>query len=232
MNDLPEVNDAASVRIWQDGPMTSSPADRDPGPQQVRAVADVAMIKAMADPTRLAILTALMQGAGELPVMSVKELAEQLGEPQTKLYRHVRQLEAAGLIRVAATRMVSGILEQRYQAAQHDLTFGPGFLREHPDETRSVATAIFDRFRDGVLGALASSSGAGDDPPTVFLAGDARLSKARAAEIRARLKELTSYVEASDDDPDGVEVNLLVGMYTVPAAGQAGQDGGTGSQAG
>jgi DNA-binding MarR family transcriptional regulator len=41
--------------------------------------------------------------------MSVKELAEELGEPQTKLYRHVKQLEAAGLIRIAASRMVSGI---------------------------------------------------------------------------------------------------------------------------
>jgi DNA-binding transcriptional ArsR family regulator len=44
--------------------------------------------------------------------MSVKELAQHLGEPQTKLYRHVKQLEAAGLIEVAATRMVDRARKQ------------------------------------------------------------------------------------------------------------------------
>src|SRR5690242_6610077 len=85
----------------------------------------------MADPIRLAILAALMKSRRNLPVMSVKELAAELGEPQTKLYRHVRQLEAAGLIRVASTRMVSGILEQRYQASQRDLAQAedPGGVR-------------------------------------------------------------------------------------------------------
>jgi DNA-binding transcriptional ArsR family regulator len=206
--------------------MTESPADHDPDPQQVRTVNDVAMIKAMADPTRLAILTALMQFGAELPVMSVKELAEQLGEPQTKLYRHVRQLEAAGLIRVAATRMVSGILEQRYQAAQRDLTFGPAFLREHPDETRSVATAVFDRFKDGLLGALDDSSADADDRPAMFIASNTRLSSERAAEVKAKLQEVTSFFEADNDDPDGIEVNLMIGMYTTPDAGTGQPDGG------
>src|ERR1039457_5760397 len=98
-------------------------------PPPVRTVDTSDALKAMADPTRLAILAALMKSRHDLPVMSVKELAAELGEPQTKLYRHVRQLEAAGLIKVASTRMVSGILEQRYQACQQDLMLGRGFLQ-------------------------------------------------------------------------------------------------------
>jgi RimJ/RimL family protein N-acetyltransferase/DNA-binding transcriptional ArsR family regulator len=97
-----------------------------------RRVTSVATLKALADPVRLAILTALMADVRDLRVMSVKELAAELGEPQTKLYRHVRQLEMAGLIRVAATRVVSGILEYRYQACQASLAFGPGLVRD-PD---------------------------------------------------------------------------------------------------
>jgi DNA-binding transcriptional ArsR family regulator len=77
----------------------------------IRTVANVDVLKALADPTRLAILAALMKTRHDLPVMSVKELAAELNQPQTKLYRHVRQLEAAALIKVASTRMVSGILE-------------------------------------------------------------------------------------------------------------------------
>ena len=89
----------------------------------VREIDTVEGLRALADPVRLAILAALdAQGPdAALPVLSVKELARRLDEPQTKLYRHVKQLEAAGLIHVAATRMVSGILEQRYQASQRSV---------------------------------------------------------------------------------------------------------------
>jgi DNA-binding transcriptional ArsR family regulator len=194
--------------------MTESPNAQDPGLPPVRTVADVAVIKALADPTRLAILTALMQGPGRLPVMSVKELAEALGEPQTKLYRHVRQLEAAGLVKVAATRVVSGILEQRYQAAQRDLTFAPDFLREHPDETRSAATAVFDQFKDGLLEALERSDDS--NRPDVFVVSNARLTRKHAAEVKAKLKDVQRYFEADSDDSDAIEVNLLMGMYTTP----------------
>ena len=66
----------------------------------VRPVTDVDTIKALADPTRLAILQALTRD--RLP-KSAKELAEELGEPQTKLYRHLKVLEEAKLIEAADT---------------------------------------------------------------------------------------------------------------------------------
>ena len=100
----------------QPGPAPAADAAE---PVASRAIDDVETLRAMADPTRMQILTALMTPKhGELPVMSAKDLAAALGESQTKLYRHIRQLEGVGLIRVAATRMVSGIQEQRYQAAR------------------------------------------------------------------------------------------------------------------
>ena len=123
-------------------------------PLAVRTVDNVDVLKALADPTRMAILAALMKTRHDLPVMSVKELAAELGEPQTKLYRHVRQLEAAGLIRVASSRMVSGILEQRYQASQQDLRLGRGFLRVHAEDAVGVMQAVLDRFRDGFFAAF------------------------------------------------------------------------------
>jgi len=97
----------------------------------IREIDSVEELRALADPVRLAILSALDMHVpgGELPVMSVKELAQHLGEPQTKLYRHVKQLEAAGLVEVAATRMVSGILEQRYRARRPERGGDPIRLR-------------------------------------------------------------------------------------------------------
>ena len=139
------------------------------GPLEPRQVSDVETLKAMADPTRLAILTALMgRNRAHMRVMSVKELAAELGEPQTKLYRHVKQLEAAGLIHVAASRLVSGILEQRYQASQRDLMFGPGLLQDPAvaDESELVAVALLERFRTQFFAAhRAGLIVPGDYPP-------------------------------------------------------------------
>jgi len=200
--------------------------EQPPGPEPValRSVASVDMLRAMADPTRLAILSALMERHDDLPVMSVKELAARLGQPQTKLYRHVRQLEAAGLIRVAATRLVSGIVEQRYQANQRDLTFDGGFLREHADESEAAMRVMLERFRDGFVAAFRDKQlapGAMPDAeayrkPTLLLA-EARISPRRAGQVWEKLQELQKWLGTLDDeDPDGILVDVLIGYYATP----------------
>jgi len=208
------------VSVWQDSGMEQSPAEVEP--LAVRTVDNVDVLKAMADPTRLAILAALMKSRTGRPIMSVKELAAELGEPQTKLYRHVRQLEAAGLIEVASTRMVSGILEQRYQACQQDLAFGHGFLREHPNEAAVVAQTVLDRWRDGFFEAsrVDQQSEAEFPPgeayrkPMLFMT-DLKVSPAKAAELKNRLEEIISVMKDEETEAqDGVLFNLLIGSFT------------------
>jgi DNA-binding transcriptional ArsR family regulator len=219
------VNDDISVSVWQDGDVTESQPGAAVEPVTVRAIDDVESLRAMADPTRLAILTTLMDPVnGELPVMSAKELAAHLGESQTKLYRHIRQLEAAGLIRVAATRMVSGILEQRYQACQRDLSLGSGFLREHPDESEGMIQALLANFRDGFFAAFRDAKRApGAAPPDEdfrrpkIFAGAAKVSLAKAAELRSRMDEFLAWLDDNlNEEPDGIRVNLLVAYYAEP----------------
>jgi len=190
-------------------------------PPAVRTVNDVEMLKAMADPTRLAILSALMKSGRDLPVMSVKELAAELDEPQTKLYRHVKQLEAAGLIRVAGTRLVSGILEQRYQACQRDLTLARGFLYEHADESELVVQAVLDRYFDGFRAAFRADrlpenevlSEESYRKPVLFYS-DFKLPPAKAAELVSKLKEIMDNLKDDQTgDQDGVTLNLLIGCY-------------------
>jgi DNA-binding transcriptional ArsR family regulator len=208
------------VNMWQDERMN----DNGDG---AAVIGTVEQLKALADPTRQAILEVLMTTRDhDLPVMSVKELAAALGEPQTKLYRHVKQLESAGLIRVAASRMVSGILEQRYQASQRDLTLRPGFLYEHVEETETAAQAVFERFRTAFLPHFAAELRAADGKPipdeerrTALILGYGRLSPARAAEVRSRRREvLACFDEPDSDDPDAEEMTLLAGYYG-PASG-------------
>jgi DNA-binding transcriptional ArsR family regulator len=227
------VNDGINARTWQDGGVDEQPADQEQPaeagqpdlPHPVRVVEDIGTLKAMADPTRLAIMVALMRSR-DLPVMSVKELAAELGEPQTKLYRHMRQLEAAGLIRVAATRVVSGIIEQRYQACQWDMRLGTGMLRAHPDETDAAFRVVLDRFRDGFMtasarGRLAADVAAGAQPhrkPLVYTA-ELTVSAAVADELQRRLTELQQWLQQVTEDPAGVPISLLVGFYSEDVSG-------------
>lgn len=180
---------------------------------EVREIDSVQELRALADPVRLAILSALDTRVpdGELPVMSVKELARHLGEPQTKLYRHVKQLEAAGLIEVAATRMVSGILEQRYRARQRDLRLSPALYRQHADETEAAIRSAFDAFLAGLFD-LAHKKGWPPDAPDkpVILVFRDRVSSEAAERIRARLAEVTR--EIAEAEAGDIPVSVAIGF--------------------
>ena len=180
----------------------------------VREIGSVEQLRALADPVRLAILSALDTHVsdGELPVMSVKELAKHLTEPQTKLYRHVKQLEAAGLIEVAATRMVSGILEQRYRARQRDLRLSPALYRRHAGESEGAIRSAFDAFLGGLFDRARTADWAPDAPdaPVILVAND-RVSPAAAERIRARLAEVAR--EIGEAEAGGIPVNVAIGFY-------------------
>ncbi len=211
---------ARSAGVAEPGPAVGDAA-AGAQPPEVRTVNNVAVLKAMADPTRFAILSALMR-TSDLPVMSVKELAAELGEPQTKLYRHVRQLEAAGLIKVASTRIVSGILEQRYQACQRDLTFARGLVTENADESEKVLRTVLDRHRDGLFAAARAGRLAWGDVPAeesyrkpLLHMSDLKVTPAKAAEVREKLEEIMGSLKDAEAD-DGVTLNLFISFY-VPA---------------
>jgi DNA-binding transcriptional ArsR family regulator len=196
----------------------------------VRAVSDVETLKALADPTRLAILGALMvDRGGALPVMSVKELAAELGEPQTKLYRHIKHLEAARLIHAVASRVVSGIVEQRYQACQSDLMLGADLTatQKASQEAEATVAAAFDLYRSQFFAARRAGL-IGDATPSelgseLYRRGTlsvcvARVPVTRAAAIREELQRIADELnqpEASQDSgEDTITVNVIVGYFT------------------
>jgi hypothetical protein len=145
-------------------------------------------------------------------VMSVKELAQHMAEPQTKLYRHVKQLEAAGLIEVAATRMVSGILEQRYRVRQRELRLSPALYRRQADESEEAVRSAFDAFLRGLFARARDQGWLPDaaDKPVVLVASD-KVSPQAAMRIRARLAEVQR--EISEAEAGDVPVNVAIGFY-------------------
>jgi DNA-binding transcriptional ArsR family regulator len=181
---------------------------------RVREISSVEELRALADPVRLAILAALDTPApgDELPVMSVKELAGRLGEPPTKLYRHVKQLQAAGLIEVAATRMVSGIEEQRYRARQRDLRLSAALGRQHASETEAAVRSAFDAFLTSVFGRTRPEDWQADGPDRpVMLVVDTLVSPQVADRVRAKLEEVRR--ELAQAEPGGTPISTAIGFY-------------------
>ncbi len=236
------VNDCTSVNAWQDGVVTTHPApgdgDTDQAAGEPRTASNLEVLKALADPVRMNLLHALEIRSGtSLPTMSVKELAAELGEPQTKLYRHVKHLEAAGLIQAAATRIVSGIVEQRYRATHSEMIIGDNFSDDEraSPEAEAMTAAALEMYRRQHFAArrakLRDPSAAAPQghQKSLLAMTEGWIPAARAAAIRAQLREIldevTSHMAhrgtaADGADDDLVRVHLLIGYFGVgPPAG-------------
>ncbi|BAU87728.1 transcriptional regulator, arsR family [Streptomyces laurentii] len=206
----------------------------------VREVDDVETLKALSDPLRLAILRAMMSDVQA--AHRVKDIARLLDQPPTRLYRHIKVLESAGLIKVAQTRMVSGIQESQYQVAQfalrlsRDLLAAPGNAGDLADAFAATLNDFRDRLvRDVISGrfqpepeAAAEESGAGEsgagagaaDKPDplgpMVVALDRRLSPERATEFRSRLTALMDEFNRPDDEENAVVPVEFLLMFWAP----------------
>ncbi|MEV4158627.1 helix-turn-helix domain-containing protein [Nonomuraea dietziae] len=173
-------------------------------------VSDVETLKALSHPTRLAILRVLTPGAGdEMPVRTVKELSAELGQPVTKLYRHINMLESRGLIEVAASRLVSGIAERSYRACQVLLYLDASLLSpQGRQQSRALDAASFDRARDSYLAAAADST----DTKPLLASIEVRLTPERYLEFQQALRAMiTEFSNA--DDPAGRPVGLFCALH-------------------
>jgi DNA-binding transcriptional ArsR family regulator len=205
------------------------------GPQELpelveyRDVADPTTMKALADPLRLKIMRVMARDVRVEPrIMTVKQLAEELGEPTTKLYRHVKQLLAVGMIQVAELRLVGGIVEQSYRVAQ--MGWGVRTDSEEPrahrlsDELRDLLGASVEEYLTRYETALAEGrtflrhEDNLANPPhvrSVLAIADCRVPRERAADFAERLSALVKEFTADEtvDTPDAATANLMAMFY-------------------
>jgi len=201
--------------------MIDPPPDGDLTPAAERVISDVETLKALSDPVRLRILETMVQASDE--DWTVKRIATALGVGPTRLYHHIQVLEERGLIRIAGTRVVSGIIETRYRIAQLSVRLDRALLSaavpagEASAAIEEVVRSIFDAARDDAR--RAARSGAMELEPghgrrsSILRQDIKRLSGPRAEEFRERLGALLDEFDSGNDDPDGVPFGLLVALY-------------------
>lgn len=82
--------------------------------QSVMEIRDLAQLRLIAHPARMRILQ--LFGHGIYP-LSVKDVADRLGQPHARLHYHVRRLVEAGVLKEVDRREVNGIVERLYAPA-------------------------------------------------------------------------------------------------------------------
>jgi len=188
-------------------------------PAPVLLVGDADTLKAISDPTRMRLLETMV--TRQEPAWSVKELAVALGVPQTRLYHHIELLGERGLLRAVEQRVVSGIIETRYRVAARSFQLDRKLFAGDTDEAREILAgmldAVFGRAREEVEEVVrADPSVLAKDAPIhrqLFLSrGLARLSHARAEELRERLKTLEDEFE-DDETADTETYGFVVALY-------------------
>lgn len=178
------------------------------GPAETLVIGDLETLRVITDPLRLRILEAFARDP-ETP-QPVKRIAATLGEGVTKLYYHVGLLEERGLLRATESRVVSGIIEKRYQPSARAFTVDRSVLggAADPSVTDAIGAAmgaILDSVRDDLVeGMREGRIVPGPEVPVhqraTLSRTIGRLSPARAEDFIDRLRALVDELDSLEDD--------------------------------
>ena len=195
-----------------------SPARKPAPAEDVPHILDtVERLKAMADPIRIRFVLELLDGP-----RTVREVAEALDVPPTRLYYHLRILERHGLVKVANRRMVSGIEERSYRAAYdvQSWTVPPTLTASALYESGALR-AMFDMVRAEIeVAAQGKPDVPLDDPESPIKGlslGEFSLSP---GELPTLLKDLGDFLVKYGQRPkkaDQERFRMFFTLYPVPA---------------
>lgn len=193
--------------------------------KEVFTVRTLKQARVLANPLRLRILAEFVSEP-----RTTKQVADRLGEPPTKLYRHVDALLEAGLLTRKAERQKRGTTERYLQAVATRFEvdralFAPSAKGTSSAAPRKLAEMISSMFADTEREFLSHAAGVATakDPP-IMMRVLARGSKAEMAQLRdtlgAWIEECASLAPSSATADAEVEYAGLIAFYERPTERQ------------
>lgn len=162
-------------------------------------------MKALADPIRHRILGIIQNRPA-----TAKQIADRLKMSPGTIGHHLQVLEAAGLAKVVARRLVRGIVARYYTRTARIFTYD-----FPPDVTGAVPTLV--RFLSDARDELAEALVDGGQHLLVKTAfPHSRLTPERIAYYQQRLIELVDEFIAEPADGDGMLYSLSVALFQAP----------------
>lgn len=180
--------------------------------QETYKIKDLETIRLLSDPLKLQLLQAFADAA-----KTTKQVAAELGESVTKLYRHVDALHDSGLLEIVEEKQKRGTIERTFRAvarrfeADHSLFSGDANV----DGIEAVRQVMRGSETE-ILNALASGSD-DDESKTVFMRIRGRASPEQIAELRRTLNAWLESIPNDDQvpDDDAEEFGGLIAFYPI-----------------
>ena len=187
-----------------------------PSPAPELVLTDLEQLKVASDPLRLQLLDAM--SAEPRRGWTAKELADVLQTKQTKLYHHLGLLEEHGFIRVAGTRMVSGIQEKRYQVVALAFRLDRSLLGggRGEDAIGEALDAILEKTRSEILAGVRAGliDMTEQDPNRRRMTLSFSHVRLSPASVRKLMRQMQRLAELDDDTgADTTPYGLVVGLY-------------------
>jgi len=180
--------------------------------KEVHTIKDLEHMRLLTDPLKLQLIQAFAEDA-----KTTKQVATELGESVTKLYRHVDALHDAGLLVVVEEKQKRGTIERTFRAVAERFEADQSLFADEMGEEAS--SAIRDMLRAGeaeILNAIANADNESDQKAIIMrLRGKA--SPERIDELQQSLNEwIGSMQEAMDcDTEDAPEYGALIAFYPI-----------------
>ncbi len=202
-------------------------------PAEILRITTLEQLKAISDPLRMEILEIV---AGE--ARTVKQMADKLSQPATKLYYHVSELEAAGFVKLVGTRVKSGIIEKYYRITAESMQVDRALLNSGEGMEEPLAALIdtvFDTtvadlmrsFRAGLLNQPGGEVG----PKSKVMILSQGLCRLRQEDVPTFIQKFTSLLEEMNpktEDKGMVTYGCTIAFYphAAPDQGLSGNEKG------
>lgn len=175
-------------------------------------IEDLEQLRLLSDPLKLSLIQAFGEAEG-----TVASAAEKLGEPQTKLYRHVDALLDAGLIEVTRERPKRGTVERWFRTVARRFTVAEGLLAgDRPEDEFDSVRDLLRSAESEILRALREH----DEtvPPTVARLR-AKVTPEQLETLRGRLSAWLDELESENAHGEGAEtidIGAMIALYRLP----------------
>ncbi len=165
---------------------------------------NLTQVRLLSDPLKLRLLQAFAERA-----KTTKQVAAEIGEGVTKLYRHVDALQAAGLLVIVDEKQKRGTVERTFRAVASRFEANPTLFAHGPgNDGNSSIRELLHAGEDEIMKALASAADRGHQKPIIIrMRGTATPTR-----IAALRQSLASWIEsAQDNEKSGDEMTEAFG---------------------
>lgn len=175
-------------------------------------IKDLEQVRLLSDPLKLQLLQAFAESA-----KTTKQVAAELGESVTKLYRHVDALHDSGLLEVVEEKQKRGTIERTFRAVAQRFEADHSLFSDAPgDEGTDAAREMLRISETEILNVLANAHDE-DEEQAIVMRIRGRATPEKIAELRATLQDWLESVPNCDQSPgeDAREIGGLIAFYQI-----------------